>query len=127
MGNVPIPAYAKHLTFAALFVVAAVNFTRTTLNVIESSKRLDLLKNEVSSLDDEKKQLQEDLQYKMSDNFVEKEARNELGMAKNGEELFVVEDILGATSSKSGDAKKRQNWQLWVEVFSRGFDNIERF
>ncbi|MBI2414857.1 septum formation initiator family protein [candidate division WWE3 bacterium] len=120
-----VPAYIKHLVLTLLFIVAAVNFTRTTLNIIESSKRLDELKNTVSSLESKKNELKSELEYKKTDDFVEKEARNKLGMAKIGEEIFVVENILGTNSALGQSKKALSNVQLWVQVFSRGFDNID--
>lgn len=120
-----IPAYIKHLFFTLLFIIAAVNFTRTTLNIIESSKRLDELKTHVSSLEDSKKALQDDLEYKKSDDFVEKEARNKLGMAKSGEEVFIVGNILGEQTQQPSAKREPSSLKLWVQVFSRGFDNID--
>ncbi|OGC47307.1 hypothetical protein A2886_01720 [candidate division WWE3 bacterium RIFCSPHIGHO2_01_FULL_42_13] len=116
-----LPAYLKYIGLTILFAVATVNFTRTTLSVIESSKRLDEAKTEVSGLEDEKANLEKELEYKQSNEYVEKEARNKLGLVQPGEELFVVSQVLGtAAHNEEADvvAKKNlDNLHLWFELF----------
>ena len=115
-----LPAYFKHIGLAILFVLATVNFTKTTINVIESSKRLDETKEEVAGLQSEKSELEEDLNYKESDEYIEKEARNKLGLVKPGEEVFVVSQVLGETSAvgtASANGEDLSNLQLWFDLF----------
>ncbi len=113
-----IPAYIKHLALAVLFTLAAINFTRTTFEVVESSKRLDELKEGVASLEQEKLTLSEELEYKKTDEFVESEARNKFGFVKPGEEIFVYPQVLSEASHniEYADAEK-SNPKMWLEVF----------
>lgn len=118
-----IPAYLKYIGLTILFAVATMNFVRTTLDVIESSRRLDEMKSDVAGLNDENAKLQEELEYKKSEDFIEGEARNKLGLAKPGEELFVVEKVMGETSHNSNESGllfdnfDTTNVEKWVGLF----------
>jgi cell division protein FtsB len=112
------PAYVKHIGLAILFLLATVNFTRTTLDVLESSQRLDEIRTEVTLLGDDKIALEEELEYKKSVDFVEKEARNKLGFVKPGEEVFVPSEILGTRSYSTfgGKTAEVNVFRLWLEL-----------
>ena len=113
------PAYVKYIGLVALFLLATVNFTRTTRDVLESSQRLDEIRNEVTVLKGEKIALEGELEYKKSDEFVEKEARNKLGFVRPGEEVFVPSEVLGTGSYSdfgSNTAEVRV-FRLWIELF----------
>jgi cell division protein FtsB len=83
----------KYIALSVLLVIAAINFTRTTLEIIKSSKRLDNIKDEISLLEQEKADLEKSIEYKKSDDFIEKTARNELNMAKSGESVYVISGL----------------------------------
>lgn len=115
-----LPAYLKYIGLTILFTVATVNFTRTTLNVIQSSKRLSDTEAQVTALEGEKTALEKDLDYKKSDEFVEAEARNKLGLAKPGEEIFVVSQVLGEAAHKQENVVAESdldNLHLWLNLF----------
>ncbi len=96
-----VPAQVKYIVISLLFVLATINFTRTTLNIIQSSKRLDNLKEEVSTLDSKKTAKEKELAYKKSTDFVEAEARNKLSLIKSGEEVFVLPESKDSASKES--------------------------
>ncbi len=113
-----VPVYIKHLVLALLFTLAAVNFSKTTLEVIESSKRLDELKNQVTTMEIETETLSKELEYKKSDDFIEAEARNKFGFVKPGEEIFVYPKVLSSAShNENFFEKEKSNPQLWAELF----------
>ncbi len=92
----------KYIALSALFIFATVNFTRTTLEILKSSKRLDELKNEVSGLEKSKDGLEKSVSYMQSNDYVEERARDDLNLIKPGEKVYVVEgDNLKAKDSKS--------------------------
>ena len=126
----------KYIILAILFVVASVNFTKTTLEIVKSSRRLDELRSEVADMDAEKAALQKDIEYKKTDAYVEEKARNDLNMAKEGEKLFVVFDkgansddsiaekddseVLSARDTRNGSVSsntRAQNLLLWYKLF----------
>lgn len=123
---------------ALLLVLASINLTRTTLEIVKSSKRLEDIKDEISSLEQEKSTLANSINYKKSDSYVEKVARDELNMVKPGESVYVVndqnssqqnvvtaEDVLSSSSSRQNGAKltfaeRKRNIRLWWALL---FDN----
>lgn len=120
MGLMSIPAHIKKLIFSFIMLLAVFNFVKTTLKVIDRSRRLDDLESEVSSLEKERLELQQELDYKKSEEFVVEEARNELGMVKPREELFVVSKVLGDRAYSDGknvENKDVSNARLWLELF----------
>ena len=88
-----LPAHLKYIVISILFVLAAINFTRTTLDILKSSKRLDDIRSEVSDLEEKKTKLEDDIEYKKSDEYVEERARNDLNLIKPGEKVYVVSDL----------------------------------
>ena len=120
MFYMAVPAYLRNIFITILFVVATINFTRTTLKVVESSRRLDELKVEVGGLEGQKEALEKELKYKKSDVFIEKEARNLLGFVKPGEHLFIVPLSDGEKHTSGnvlGEEEERSNPQLWMDLF----------
>jgi cell division protein FtsB len=99
-----LPAHLKYIVISVLFILAAINFTRTTLDILKSSKRLDDIKLEVSDLEDKKSDLEEDIEYKKSEDYVEERARNDLNLVKPGEKVYVVSDLdLSDIDEKTSD------------------------
>lgn len=116
----PVPAHVKYIGLSILFVLAAINFTRTTLSVVKSSRRLDELKGGVILLEDEKAVLVKELEYKKTADYIEREARNKLNLAKPGEQIFVAPEVLSAAASGEAMVPKegeKSNPQLWLELF----------
>jgi cell division protein FtsB len=116
-----IPARFKHIAISILFIFAAINFTRTTLSAIQSSKRLDDIQREVKDLEEEKALLQEDIEYRKTTHFIEKEARNKLNMILPGEVVYVLPiEPKSAVLSEQTDKNKGENKSnpgLWLELF----------
>ncbi len=121
-------ANTKHLVLAILFAIATVNFTRTSLEILENSKRLDELSQEVASLSQKKENLKKGIEYQNTVAFVEDKARNDLNMIMPGEQVYVLSQeagVLGANhevSSISSLAKvvspsSNQNITAWLNLF----------
>lgn len=116
----PIPAYIRYLALSTLFVIATINFSKTTLNIIESSKRLDETKEDVLSLEDTRDELEKELEYRKSDEFIEEKARNDLNLMKPGERIYVVSKEV---VKKAEDARnlmrniEQSNIQKWIDLF----------
>lgn len=114
-------ARLKYIVLSVLFIVATINFTRTTIQIFESSKRLDNSRNEVLNLETRKIYLQNDLKYKKSDEYVEEKARNDLNLIKPGERIFVVSKVLGKFASGKNENSifktdtEKSNLELWIE------------
>lgn len=113
------------------------NFTRTTMDIIQTSKRLQGMQDNVKGLETRKKALERDLRYKKTSRFIEEEARNRLNMIKKGEKVLVLPvlsqkdavkdksrdlaksdttEVLGADTSTVNAEDDGNFWQ-WIELF----------
>lgn len=126
-----IPVQFKYVALIVLFALASVNFTKTALEIVNNSKRLDSLHYEVSSLKQEKADLDSIVAYKQTDQYVEEKARNDLNMIKPGEKVYVLEKISVesgefspeavrkgvATSVLGASATDESNLSSWLKLF----------
>lgn len=131
-----VPAQLKYIILSILFVIASINFIRTTVSVVQSSKRLDELETDISALEKAKTGLAADIEYRKTDEFVEEKARNELNLIKPGEQVYVLpnglnkplpaknsvlaaNDFRGSLEEKLKFISKNEdaNWLLWLELF----------
>jgi len=85
-----MPAQTKYVVLSILFILASINFTRTALEILENSKRLDSLSQEVGDMEEEKKEYTNSVAYKKTDEYVEEKARDDLSMIRPGEKVYVI-------------------------------------
>lgn len=109
MMTMKISAQIKYVFLSVFLVFATISFTKTTLDIVKSSKRIDDLNAEVSELEKQKSGLEAEIGYKKTDEYIEERARNDLSLIKPGEEVFVViekeeegaEDLKGGTDAEA--------------------------
>lgn len=128
-----MPAQSKYIILTALFILASVNFTRTALEILENSKRLDNLGQEVEELEAEKKDYTNRVAYKKTDEYIEEKARNDLSMIKPGEKVYVVPQefkgisleskVLGQKTTPQklflGKLDPESNIVKWIRLFTK--------
>ena len=102
-------SHIKYLLLSLLVVVAIINLTRTSFEILNSSKRLEDLKDDIQSLENKKTSLESDIEYKKSDEYVEEQARNALNMKKPNEKLYVNPNQLGAKTTNT-DAENKEDF-----------------
>ena len=103
------------ILFVSISVLAKNNWDsyKKIENLGETEKKEHVLKKET-------KGLKEELEYRNSKDFIEKEARNKLGLSKKGEVIYVVDgESLEEESSQQDEKENLSNWRLWLEVFTR--------
>jgi len=98
----------KYLLLSLLVVVAIVNLTKTSFEILKSSKRLEELKDDISALENQKTSLETDINYKESEDYIEEQARNALNMKKPNEKVYFNSDTLGAKTSNP-DTENQEN------------------
>lgn len=130
--SMAMPAQTKYIVLSILFVLASINFTRTALEILENSKRLDSLSQEVEELESEKKEYKNRVAYKKTDEYIEEKARNDLNMIKPGEKVYVVPQeykgidlepkVLGQKTDSDGILFGRidpeSNIAKWIKLFT---------
>ena len=127
----------KYILGIVFFTILSVNTIKSALNVLKSKDRLDQVNNEVALLENEKKEIEEEIEFKKTDEYIEEKARNDLNLIKPGEKVYVVKNteegatgnVLSETDTvapetqslgKGNDQKKNENWYSWYRLF---FDN----
>ena len=84
----------------------------------KSEGQIKTLEQEIVTLQNQSFEAIAMIKYLKSDEFVEKEARQKLNMAKQGEKVVIVpadKQLAAVKSAKEQSLKK--NWQLWLEYF----------
>lgn len=119
-----VPAHTKYILISILFILASINFTKTALEILENSKRLDNLSQEVDQMREEKQDYTNKVAYKKTDEYVEEKARNDLNLIRPGEKVYVVPQglrevdletkVLGHKSVGHG---QESNSEKWISLF----------
>ena len=85
----------------------------TSQKVGETEQRLEVLRRENESL-------KKELEYKKSDQFVEGEIRDKLGMVKSGEALVILPNKNGEQSTVNSEQSTQiPNYIKWWNLFFR--------
>ena len=110
-------------------LASIVIFLILTSSLIKSLKRINegralVRRNEakLEKIRKENEKLEEQLKIIQSDEFVEKQLRNKLGLVKEGEIVVVLPEAdivkkLSPIIPEEEEAKPRPNWQKWIELF----------
>lgn len=97
-----------------------VSLVQQILSLWKAEERIKIAQEKVEEAGRESEELAEKLKYVRSEEFVEKEARDKLGMGKEGETAVVVpKDLIEKEVEKAEkeEPKKVPNWRLWKEAF----------
>ncbi len=104
--------------FAVLFI--AFNLIKQISLNLQSGNRLPELISEVSKLQVKNQHLKSQLENIKTNQFIEQQARDKLGLVKPGETIVIISEdkirqILGA--SASAVTVRLPNWQGWLKLF----------
>ena len=121
----PSRAQLKYIIISIFLIAVSIGFLRSTFQMLQSKKRLDDLETEVSLLEQQKQDLQDSIEYKKSEEYIEERARNDLSLVKPGEQVFVAtgleEDaaVLGEKIKNPQKSPKYRDevWYLWYKLF----------
>jgi len=109
------------LIFAVIVgLLLAYNSAKKIASYRGTSQKITGEQAKLEQLRQENAELKQELEYKKSDKFAEGEIRNKLGLAKPGEEVFVVpkEDERLTANDKSRD--ERSNLEKWKDYLFEG-------
>ena len=108
----------KLFLFVAIsfMVVIDVNLIQEIVRLARSGERLSEAESRVLSLQKENEELKDQSRAVVSDRFIEKEAREKLGLVRPGEVVvYMPEGEKKAAFSPSID--DRPNWKKWWDLF----------
>ncbi len=111
---------ATILIFILIILSLSYNLFRQLSLTVGSSDKLNQILEDVQDLEIKNKTLKHKLEQIKSAEFIEEQARNKLGLGKQGETVIIISEdkinqILGASQSAQG--KRLPNWQGWWKLF----------
>lgn len=97
-----------------------VSLSREIVDLIKKEKIIEEEQVKLEKLEVETQVLREQLDYVQSEEFVEKEAREKLGLTKEGETIVILpedfEEIV-ELSQKGIEPEELPNWKKWLSLF----------
>jgi cell division protein FtsB len=97
-----------------------VSLSREIVDLIKKEKIIEEEQLKLEKLEVGTQVLREQLDYVQSEEFVEKEAREKLGMSKEGETIVILpedfEEMVEA-SHKKNEPEELPNWKKWLSLF----------
>lgn len=105
-----------------VFLILASSSLKSIKRIKEGDVLIEKTKVRLEKIDQENQKLTEQLQMTESEEFVEKQMRNKLGLAKEGEIIIVLPEPeivkkLAPTLPQDEEVKLKLNWQKWLELF----------
>jgi len=96
-----------------------ISLSRNILTLVKKGEEIKKQNLKVSELKEKNKELKTRLEYVSSEEFIEKEAREKLGMAKPGEEILVLpENVLEKNKTKDKENEEElPNFKKWWRLF----------
>ena len=115
----------KFLSFLGLIIIVLISFplARTVSQRYKIDQEIESLGSEISELENTNQDLNKLISYLESDQFVEEQARLNLGLRKEGEDVLVIKDpaelnkVSGADGIKDLNSKDLSNLQQWLNYF----------
>ena len=105
-----------------VFLVLASSFVKSVRRIRDGDTQIKKTENRLNKIDEENKKLAEQLQITQSEEFMEKQLRDKLGLAREGEIILVLPEHeivkkLAPTLPNEESVTLKPNWQKWVELF----------
>lgn len=98
-----------------IFVI--ISLGTNTVNLISRGLVVRKEHQELEALQEKNEQLRAHLDYIKTDEFLEQEARNSLGLTKDETILILPQDILWQNEADSQEISPVPNWRQWWELF----------
>lgn len=117
--KIPLPGLPLSILLLLLFFFL---LGQSYLEAKGRVRRLELLESEVETLRDRKTELEEELTYRQSPDYIEKEAREQLGYTKKGEVIVVLPDFEEssfAEASEEGETPAAETWARELPLWRR--------
>lgn len=99
-----------------------VSLTRNIFSLVKKGEEIKEQNLKLEKLRQKNLELKAELEYVKSSEFVERQARDKLGMAKEGEQVVVLpknveEIVLDKEKDKDKGEEELPNWKRWYRLF----------
>lgn len=106
----------------AIFLVLASSLVKSLKRIQMGDSVIEKTKIKISKVEEENRRLEEQLNIVRSEEYLEKQLRDKLGLVKEGEVVLVLPepDIVRKLSPQipeEEELKPKPNWQKWLEMF----------
>lgn len=112
------------LIITIILAVLVIGSLKSISNLNKGIERLTNAEDRLEALKLENEKLQADIEYAMSDEYLEKAAVEKLNMTKPGYKILVVESVNETRDNSEpivlseSIILKQPNWELWIEEFN---------
>ena len=96
-------------------ILISINLTRSVLDLLNRQEIIDETKQKLIEKREEYNKLTKELAQVQDQSFVEKQARDKLNLAREGEVVVIVPSI--TPPQKKSEADNRDNWEKWRDAF----------
>jgi len=106
------------LFFFGLYLI--VSFSRDLWGLWQKSGEMEKSQLALDKLRIKNEELKKQLEYVNSDAFIEKEARDKLGLGKAGETILILPEnleIIGVNQPEISANQSLPNWEKWWKLF----------
>ena len=105
-----------------IFLVLASSLIKSVKRIKMGDAVIEKTRLKVEKAEAENMKLAEQLKITQSEEFMEKQLRDKLGLAKEGEIILVLPEAdivrkLSPQIPEEDDFKPKPNWQKWLEMF----------
>lgn len=110
------------MAFSFLGFCLIFSFSRDLWTLFQKEKEIEKSQLKLEQLKLENEELQAQLEYVQSQAFIESQAREKLGMAKDDETVLILPENLGQITGFKKTEEEEQNlsnWQRWWKLFFR--------
>ena len=110
------------LTSIVLLVVLTSSFIKGIKRIRDGDALIKKNQAKLEKQVEENKKLEEQVKIVQSDEFMEEQLRNKLGLVKEGEIVIVLPEAdivrkLAPIIPEEEEVKAKPNWQKWIELF----------
>jgi cell division protein FtsB len=116
-----ISPYLKYL-FIAFFILLTLSLARNVVRILRAGRRVEEAEGRVEKLKKENEDLKKRLEIAGSEVYIEKQLRDNLGLAKGEEIVIVLPDeetlrALAPRAEKEEESLPPPNWKKWANLF----------
>ena len=98
-------------------ILAIISFSSSIRSLLKKDDLFIQKEEKLEELKNKNWQLEQTLKEVQSEEFIEKEAREKLGMGKNGEIVVILSESKNQKIKKSKNQKELENWKKWYNLF----------
>lgn len=90
------------------------SISKSTFNLWQKAEAVKEVQKERVEAEKKQKKLKDKLEFTQSQEFIEKQAREKLGLVKPGETVVIVTPL---EATQSAIAENLPNWKRWLKLF----------